>query len=167
MNLTFCPIDSAHGCTFLWSITPFVELRASIPLGYLEFGLPIVQAVLISILGGVLTAAIVLWLLPWIEHFGKKMKWIRLLMEKVFTKTRHEHSAKMSKLGHLFLILFVAIPLPGSGAWSGVLVSYLFGVPYRKAILLVSAGVILSAIAVAILTLFGHELWKFFSALIS
>lgn len=55
----------------------------------------------------------------------------------------------MSELGHLALILFVAVPLPGSGAWTGALVAYLFGVERKKAFGLISAGLIIAGTLVA------------------
>lgn len=143
-------------------MTPFLELRASIPLGYLQFGLSIYEAIIISSLGGILTAALVLKMLPPLVHFFENhIPLFDRIMKKVFKKTRQEHSHKMAVVGETFLILFVAIPLPGSGSWTGVLIAYLFGIPYRKAIALVGFGVFLSALIVSALTLFGHQIWKF------
>ena len=68
----------------------------------------------------------------------------------------------MEVFGDIALIVFVAIPLPGSGAWTGSLVAYLFGVKYKKALLLISIGVALSGIIVALLTHLGTSLWDIF-----
>ena len=69
----------------------------------------------------------------------------------------------MAIMGDIFLVLFVSIPLPGSGAWSGSLIAFLFGVRYWTAVKLISAGVIISGIIVATLTIGGYEAWQFFS----
>lgn len=165
MNLCF--IDSAHFCTFLWSITPFLEMRASVPLGLTTFGLSAIETVLISTLGGIITAAIVLKLLPYIVHFLEKhIPIFHKLVQKIFTKTRSKHSKKMGKLGSLFLVLFVAIPIPGSGAWSGVLIAYLFGIPYWRAIILVGIGILSSATIMAILTLSAKGILNTIQAII-
>ena len=164
IDSSFCPFDSGYFCTFLWSAIPFLELRVSIPLGYLQFGLSIYEAILISSLGCILTASIVLKLLPIFVHFFENhLPIFDRIMKKIFEKTRHEHSHKMAVVGEIFLILFVAIPMPGSGSWSGVLIAYLFGIPYKKAIAIVGLGVLFSALLVSILTIFGHQIWKFFN----
>ena len=164
IDSSFCPSSSADFCTLLWSVTPFLELRASIPLGILEFGLSPLRAVSVSILGGIITAALILWILPYcVTFFERHIPLFDRIMQKIFAKTRAEHSHKMAVIGESFLVLFVAIPLPGSGAWSGVLISYLFGIPYKKALLLVSTGVLISGILVAILTLFGNKIWNHFT----
>ncbi len=159
MNLCF--IDSAYFCTFLWSITPFLEMRASVPLGLTTFGLSAIEVILLSTLGGIITAAIVLKLLPLLVNFLEKhIPVFHKLVQKIFTKTRSKHSKKIGKLGALFLVIFVAIPIPGSGAWSGVLIAYLFGIPYWRAIILVGIGVLSSATIMAILTLSATSLWS-------
>ena len=151
--------------TFLWSITPLVELRASIPLGYLNYGLSIYEATIISILGSIVTTSIVLFILPYIVEFLEKHSpFFDKIMKKIFEKTRTKHSKKMAIIGELFLIMFVAIPLPGSGGWTGVLIAYLFKIPYKTAIFLISVGITLSGVIVALLTLFGKDMWDFFIA---
>lgn len=158
-----CPLDSGYFCTFFWSIIPFLELRASIPLGYGQYGLSIYEAILVSSVAGIFTAALVLKLLPFfIEFFEKNIPFVDKIMKKIFAKTQKEHSHKIAVLGEFFLVLFVAIPLPGSGAWSGVLIAYLFGIPYKKAIGLVGLGVIFSAIIISLLTVLGGQIWHFF-----
>ncbi|MCF7905724.1 small multi-drug export protein [Candidatus Gracilibacteria bacterium] len=147
--------------TLLWSMTPLLELRASIPLGHLRFGLSIYEATILSILGSVLSAALVLALLPFfVRFFERHIPLFDRIMKRIFAYTHARHSHKLAVLGEIALITFVAVPLPGSGAWTGVLVAYLFGIPYRKAMLLVCTGVVISGIIVALLTLFGHEVWN-------
>ena len=156
--------------TFFWSMTPMLELRAAIPLGYFHFHLSILEATVISILGVIVSTMVVLYLLPFVIDFLKqRIPFLHKILEKIFKKTHAEHSKKIEILGDIFLITFVAIPLPGSGGWTGVLIAYLFGIPYKRAIKLVSIGVVISGIIVAALTLFGgeicHLIIEFFSSL--
>jgi len=147
--------------TFLWSATPILELRASIPLGYLRFGLSIYEATLISIVGNIVSAAIVLALIPVIVNFFEKyIPVFDRIMKRLFAHTRTKHSHKMAVIGEIMLILFVGIPLPGTGAWTGMLIAYLFGIRYWKSIFLVGTGVVISGIIVALVTLFGREMWN-------
>ncbi len=154
--------------TFLWSMTPMLELRAAIPLGYFRFHLSIIEATVISILGVIVSTMIVLYFLPFVVDFLKReIPFLHNILDKIFKKTRAEHSKKMEILGDIFLITFVAIPLPGSGGWTGVLIAYLFGMPYKKSIRLVSLGVVVSGIIVAVLTLFGGGLFHLLQHMLS
>ncbi len=154
--------------TFLWSMMPMLELRAAIPLGYFRFHLSIIEATVVSVFGVIVSTMIVLYCLPFfVDFFQKRIPFLHKILDKIFKKTRAEHSKKMEILGDLFLITFVAIPLPGSGGWTGVLIAYLFGIPYKKAIILVSIGAVVSGIIVAILTLFGGGIFHFISEFFS
>ena len=160
MNSGFCPLDSSYLCTFFWSIVPFFEMRASIPLGILTFHLSVIEAVFVSSLGGISIAIIVLKFLPIVMNFLQAhIPLFHRVLDKIFMRTRTEHSKKFNKLGAVFLVLFVAIPIPGSGAFSGALVAYLFGVPYWRAVGLLSLGVLASASIVATITISGKEVW--------
>lgn len=68
----------------------------------------------------------------------------------LFEKTRAKHSKRISELGHIALITFVAIPLPGSGGWTGSLVAHVFGIKSKLSIPLIILGLI---IAGALITL--------------
>ncbi len=147
--------------TFLWSLTPFLELRAAIPLGYLRFDLSIFEATFVSILGVILTVAILIILLPiFVNFFEKHIPLFHRIMQAIFARTRAKHSHKMEILGDIFLVILVSLPLPGSGGWTGALLAYLFGVPPKKAFLLISLGVIFSGIIVAGLTISGVGIWQ-------
>jgi uncharacterized membrane protein len=149
-------------------MTPMLELRAAIPLGYFRFHLSIIEATIVSILGVIVSTMVVLYLLPFfVDFFKKRIPFLHKILDKIFQKTRAEHSKKIEILGDIFLITFVAIPLPGSGGWTGALIAYLFGTPYKKAIKLVSIGVIFSGIIVAALTLFGGEIFHLISVFFS
>ncbi len=150
--------------TLLWSFTPFLELRASIPLGHLQFGLSIYESIAISIFGGILAAAFLIWTLPFfVGFFDRNIPFFHKIIQKVFAHTRAKHSHRIDVIGEIALVILVAIPLPGSGSWTGALVAYLFGLPKKKALWLISVGVICSAVIVAILTVTGHEIWEFFN----
>ncbi len=146
--------------TFIISLTPILELRASIPLGYLTFNLSIWEATIISILGGIVAAAITLALLPPVVNFLLNFTLFKPIINWVLNKTRAKHSNRFAAVGKILLVTLVALPLPGSGAYTGSLVAYLFGVPYKSAVKLISIGICISGILVALITLGGHGLWK-------
>ena len=146
--------------TFGISMTPILELRASIPLGYLTFDLNIWMATIVSILGGIAAAAITLKLLPPVVQFFLNFTIFKPLINWVLSKTRAKHSKKFSALGKTVLVTLVALPIPGRGAYMGSLVAYLFGVEYKSALQLITTGVIISGLIVALITLAGEGLWN-------
>lgn len=155
----------AYLYTLLWSFVPALELRAAIPLGHLKFGLPLWEATVLSIIGSAGTAAILLWLLPIVvKFFDERIPFVHRIMLRIFEHTRRRVSHKMTIIGDIALVTFVAIPLPGSGAWTGSLIAFLFGVKYATAVGLISLGVAISGLIVAGLTMIGAGLWEALSA---
>ena len=86
---------------------------------------------------------------------GKRVPFLQKLFDKVFYITKKRHASKFQKWGAAALILFVAVPLPITGAWSGSVAAFVFGIPYKKAVLYIGLGVCIAAIIVSILTLAG------------
>lgn len=137
--------------TFLISMVPVIELRGAIPIGYYAFDLPIVPVVILSILGNLLPVPFLIVfggkVLRWLAKFpkfGKPFRWILSLGEKKV--------AKMHKTLFWGLFLFVAIPLPGTGAWTGSLIAITLKQDLKHSFLPITLGV-LGAGAI-ILTLF-------------
>ena len=139
---------------FLTALLPFSEIRGAIPLGVLVFHLSFLGVFLIAVLGN-LAGAILAWLVlkygfkvisSLFPNFKKFHQWL-------FKRTEKKHQKKFEVLGDIALISFVAIPLPFTGAWSGVLAGFVFGVPFKKLIFLISIGVFIAAFIVSLLTI--------------
>ena len=146
---------------------PLVEQRLAIPLGFFSWGLPIWQAVLAGTIGNILSIGIVLWLWPQIARFAREHSpFCDRILQKIFTKTRAKHSHSLKTWGSVFLIFFVMLPIPGSGGWSGSLVAWLFGFSYWRAMKLISIGLILGGIIVAVVTVGVDQSIQFFSEVI-
>ena len=137
--------------TFFHAMIPVVELRTAIPFGIEMLGLPKETAFIWAVAGNMVPVFILLKLLDPVANFARK--YIRPLdrfLEKLFAKTREKHNKKFKKYEALFLPIFVAIPLPGSGAWTGILIAFVFGIPYWKSIGLIFLGVTIAGIAMTI-----------------
>ena len=76
-------------------------------------------------------------------------------MEWLFAKTRKRANDKIKKYEHLGLLVFVAIPLPFTGAWTGALIAYLFDLNFSKSLITIFIGVIIAATIMTILILYG------------
>ena len=137
--------------TFLVSMVPVIELRGAIPLGVLN-GLDVGTAMIVSIVGNLVPV-------PFIIIFIRKIfKWMQT-KSKVLAKVVHKMEEKADKrkdqvLKYEFwgLLLLVAIPLPGTGAWTGALVAAMLDMQLKRAFPAIFLGVVTAGIIVTIAT---------------
>ena len=133
--------------TFLLAMTPVGELRAAIPWGMTFGHLSSMEAFLFAVLGNILATILVIWLLPIVTKFARNhSKPLDKILQKIFAKTRKHHSKNFLHFEAFFLIILVAIPLPGSGSYTGSLVAWLFGVKPKIAIPLIATGIVLAGL---------------------
>ena len=131
--------------TFLVSMVPVIELRGAIPVG-VAAGVPLWQAILISIIGNMIPV-------PFIILFIKKIfAWMRgkserlnAVVERMEAKA-DKNVEKVTRYEFWGLFLFVAIPLPGTGAWTGSLIAALLRVSNKKAVPAVLLGIALACV---------------------
>ena len=148
--------------TFLLSMTPFGEIRVAIPIALTIFRLDWILAYFISVLGNLVPVAlIILFLEPISAWLSKSFKIFRKFFSWLFERTRQRYTSKVEKYGSLALILFVAIPLPVTGGWTGALIAFLFGIPFKKAFPLITLGVMTAGLIVLFLTKAGFTIEKF------
>jgi uncharacterized membrane protein len=137
---------------------PVSELRGAIPLA-LSFGMPLVKAFWLSVLGNCLIVAPALFLFAPVTNVLRRFKiWARFF-DWVFERTK-KNSDSIQKYEALGLAIFVAIPLPMTGAWSGVIAASLFKIRFRYAFLAIVAGVFCAGLIVAALCAVGILSWK-------
>ena len=140
--------------TFLISMVPVVELRGGLPYGILA-GLSLPMAATAAILGNMLPVPFIIvfieQIFAWLRrHFPKMDRFIGSL-EKRAESTQET----VDKYGALGLILLVAIPLPGTGAWTGSLVAALMKMRLQKAVPCIFLGVIIAAVLMTVITKLG------------
>lgn len=139
---------------FLLSMSPIGELRSSIPVGIGLFHMHWSKAFIISFIGNTLAVIIVLLSLERVTHYmSKKSKLLQRFFQWLFERTRRKYKERFRIWKDLALITLVAIPLPFTGGWSGALCAFLFGIPYRRAIPLLSIGVFLAGVITSLCTL--------------
>lgn len=144
--------------TFLLASAPIFELRGSIPLAIGVFGFSIPKAFLISIAGNIFfIAPFLMFLEKFSDYLMHKWFFYNRLMSWVFERTRRKHldHTHEKKWTHWALFFFVAIPLPMTGAWSGAVVAYILGMPFKRSILTIFLGILMSGVVVTTLTSFG------------
>ncbi len=138
---------------FLISMLPFIELRGAIPVGILTLGLNPYNVLMISIFGNMVPVPFFLLFLEDIERYFRRYPYIAKKMDWLFERTRRKSEDSVKKWELLALVLFVAIPLPGTGAWTGSLIAYLFGFEVKRAFLMIFIGVLIAGFAVLFATL--------------
>lgn len=139
--------------TFLIAMAPVVELRGAIPIALEAYHLPLWSAYVFSVLGNMVPV----FLLPFLgvasgklsRHFPISGKFF----SRLFSYTRKKHERSFEIFRDFALVLFVAIPLPFTGAWTATLVAFVFGIPLRRAFPLILLGVIIAASIVSLITL--------------
>jgi uncharacterized membrane protein len=135
--------------TFILGTLPLGEARFAIPWGMTFGNLTPAEAYFWGSFGNLIAITIAILLMdPIVNFLRKNYTFFDKLLEKIFHKTRHRHSASFLRFGALFLVIFIAIPIPGSGGYSGVLIAWLFGVNKKVAMILVSIGVLISGLTI-------------------
>ncbi len=137
---------------------PISELRGAIPLG-LSFGMPLTKAFWLSIIGNVSFVAPALFLFEPVSSALRKFRLWSRFFDWVFERTK-KNSDAIQKYEALGLAIFVGIPLPMTGAWSGVIAASLFKIRFRYAFIAIVAGVIGAGIIVATFCVLGIMSWK-------
>ena len=149
------PMWIKEAITFIISMFPVVELRGAVPVG-VAFGIESWKLYLIAVLGNMLPIPFVLWLARPIINFCLNSR----LLKKVGTWLQNKvdkNTDKIVKYGTWGLMIFVAIPLPGTGAWTGALVAALIDLRIKKAVPSILLGVMIAGI----IMLFGSNIVKF------
>lgn len=151
----FLEIVGKELCVFFCSMLPVIELRGAIPMAF-ALGLPWWQAYLISVLGNLLPVPFILLLINLV------IKWMSSSKVTFFNKIANfllkkveKNRERIEKYSFWGLFLFVAIPLPMTGAWTGSLVAAVVGVKPLKAFLSALLGVLLAGVIVTLIVYAG------------
>ena len=137
---------------------PISELRGAIPLA-LSWGMPMGKAFTLSVLGNILPIAPALFLFEPVSARLRRFKLWSRFFDWLFERTKKKADS-VQKFEALGLAIFVAIPLPMTGAWSGVVAATLFKIRFRYAFLAIVAGVVGAGVIVAALCFLGIMSWK-------
>ncbi len=147
---------------FLIAMIPVAELRVALPLALVYYKLPFVIAYVVAVLGNLLPVFfILLFIGPVSDWLIKRSRLFELFFKWLFERTRNKVIRKYEKYGLIALTMFVSVPLPITGAWTGSLAAWLFGVEVKKAFLVISLGVMIAGLVVYFVTIGGMEIFYF------
>ncbi len=152
--------------TVLMAMIPLAELRGAIPVAHLTFHLPLWEAFIFAVIGNMIPIPFILLLLgPVSDWLMKHSKLMERFFNWLFARTRRKLQKKYELYAELALMVFVAIPLPFTGAWSGAVAAFIFDIPFKKALFWIFLGVLIAGCAVtAMVGLLGPNsfIWKLF-----
>ncbi|MFC1909756.1 COG2426 family protein [Chloroflexota bacterium] len=136
------------------SMIPVVELRGAIPIATGLLNMHWHEALYLSIIGNLIPVPFILLLLESVSKLVSRVEIGRRFVEWLFARTR-KHSGIIEKYQYMGLMLFVAIPLPFTGAWTGALAAFLLGLKFYKAFIAIAGGVIIAGFIITALSLIG------------
>lgn len=149
--------------TILLSATPISELRGAIPIAIGVYGMGPVETYILAVFGNMLPVIPLLLFLEPVSTYLRRFKIWDMFFSWLFTRTHRNHSENFERYGILALTIFVAIPLPVTGAWTGCAAAFVFGIKFRHALLAISTGVMIAGIIVTALTLGGISIMDLLS----
>mgnify|MGYP002597684329 CR=1 FL=1 len=126
---------------FIISMIPIVELRGAGPI----LGVPVAEAIPLSIIGNIVPVPFILLLITPIFAWMKGTKKLKPLVEKLETRAMSKKD-QIEKYEFWGLVLFVGIPLPGTGAWTGSLIAALLGIKFKKAFPAIMLGICMATV---------------------
>lgn len=138
-------------------MVPVIELRGAVPIG-VGMGLPEWAVLLVAIVGNMLPVPFVYKFARRFLNFGAKKKWKPLnkfcnFCLKKGEKAGQKLEKKAGKGVYLALLLFVGIPVPGTGAWTGTLAASMLNLDYKKSVLAILGGVLLAGVIMMLLSM--------------
>jgi len=141
---------------FLLTFVPGLELRASIPFGFFHescasLGVPLVVAVCLA--ANVLVGLLTFWLMGPVVMVLRRWGWFEQRVWPHFAKTQHKLHPYVEKYGEWGLAVFIGVPLPGTGAYTGAFGAYLLGFDRRRFFIANLVGVLIACVCVTALCL--------------
>ncbi len=146
-TLSFMPKEVV---VFIVSMVPILELRGGLIASSL-LGIGVYKAVFLCILGNIVPIPFILLFITPIFNWMKKTKLFRPMVEKLENKSMSK-SDQIQKYEFWGLALFVGVPLPGTGAWTGALIAALLGIKIKKASLSIFIGIIIATVIMTIIS---------------
>ena len=137
----------------LLSALPIAELRGAIPIALTIYKMPVFSAYIFAVLGNIVPAIFLLLFLKPFSEYLRQLYYFDIFFEWLFKRTRRNTEKKFEKYGALFLLFFVAIPLPVTGAWTGSAAAFVFGIRFWFAFPAIAGGVMIAGVIVTLASL--------------
>jgi len=143
---------------FFFSMIPWLESRYVIPFAVNTLNWSWWHAFPVAVIGNMLPVPFILLFFHLLEKWLRNFKSWSNLMNWLFSRTRDRADKKIRKYEYLGLLVFVALPLPFTGAWTGSLIAYLFDLEFKRSLFTIFIGVLIAASIMTVITLTGINL---------
>ena len=144
----------------LITLIPTLELRASIPYGILRADMHWWAVVMVCVATNIVLGPLVYLFLDKAVGLLLRFQWLSGIYGRTVTRTQRRIQKYVDRYGEMGVALFIGIPLPGTGSYSGALAAYLLGVGYRKFIIANVMGVLMAGAIVTAVVLSGVEAFR-------
>lgn len=145
----------------LITFIPYLELRASIPYGILKIGMNWWSVWLICVVINILLGILIYLLIDRVVKLFLRIKWFARWYHRWVERAQKKIETAVEKYGWIGVGLFIGVPLPGSGVYTGGLGSYLIGLDFKKFVLACILGCVIAGTAVTLIVLFGQGVFGF------
>ncbi len=144
----------------LMTMIPTLELRASLPFAILVLEMPWYSAFFLVVIINIILGPIVYFSLRFFLNIVIKIPFFNKLYERSLHKVHTKIKPKVDKYGEWGLALFIGIPLPGSGVYTGALAAFVLDIKPKKFMIATVVGVLIAAIIVLLVVLTGSEIFN-------
>ncbi len=141
---------SIEWTVFLTALMPVVEVRGAIPVG-ISMGLSPLNAAFISVIGSMIPVPIVFFSVRPVFNYLKGTRLFKNMVNRIIKRSLGK-SGNVQKYGAWGLVLFVAVPLPGTGVWTGAIIAALLDIRFKWAFTAILLGDIIAAVAITVLS---------------
>ncbi|MBN2453913.1 small multi-drug export protein [Candidatus Woesearchaeota archaeon] len=145
----------------LVSILPIAELRGGIPLAY-GLGLSPAAAYIVAVAANIAIVPVIFFFLDYLHKHFMRIPPYRKLFNHFLERARRNAEAKLKRWGYFGLVLFVGIPLPITGAYTGTLAAWFFELERKKAMLAIALGVMMAGVIVSLVMITGTSAFQIF-----
>jgi len=143
------------------TLLPFLELRASIPYGIFNTDMTWISVFFICVITNIVLGPMVYLLLDKIIFVFTRIKVIDKLYQKYIERTQKKIRRYVDRYGLIGVSIFIGIPLPGSGVYSGAIGAHLLGINFKRFLIASIIGVLIAGILVTLICLTGGEIFSF------
>jgi len=134
------------------TLLPFLELRASIPYGINVLKMPWPTVFIVCVIANIILGILIYFLLDKFVHLFLRYKFFSKPYNHIVLRTQKNIQKYVDKYGEIGVALFIGVPLPGSGVYSGALGAYVIGLNFKKFIIADMIGVLIAGTIVTIIS---------------
>ncbi len=141
---------------------PLLELRASIPYGILKLQMGWLVVFIVCVIANIILGVVLYFLLDKIISLLTRIKAIEKLYVWYVKRVERKIKSGVEKYGEWALMIFIGIPLPGTGVYSGAIAAHLIGLDFKRFLVSCIGGVVIAGIIITLISVTGAEAFYFF-----